>query len=172
MIKIEFVTKRSKTLYNNILKYETEGSSGFDLRACGFDVSFDKFGAIHNVAPTPDDCTPPDITGYTLFSKRRILIKTGIKIQMPINVEMQIRSRNGLALKNGIVVLNSPGTIDSDYNKEIGVILYNSGLEPFTINYGDRIAQGVLALVYKQDFQYVENISDDGRGGFGSTGLK
>ena len=86
--------------------------------------------------------------------------------------EIQIRPRSGHALKHGITVLNTPGTIDSDYNKEIGVILYNAGHEPFEIKKGARIAQAVICPIIKGDFEYVDNIDDSGRGGYGSTGVK
>lgn len=222
-IQIQFVSEEAKNLYNGKLEYATDGSSGFDLRACGFDTSFDKFGAIHNIDKNWQDDTPPPIIGYTLFAGRRILIKTGIKVKISktyqidtqflvngikasidlaflldrpdalqaidiweekysslmgdaplINqqYEIQIRSRSGLALKNGICVLNGIGTIDSDYNKEIGVILYNAGHEPFEITKGMRIAQAVICPVMRGNFEYVDDIDDSGRGGYGSTGVK
>lgn len=87
---------------------------------------------------------------------------------------MQIRSRSGLALKKGVFVLNSPGTIDSDYRGQVGVILFNTSSEPFYINVGDRIAQAVVAPVSWVTFEEVENLdgTERGSGGFGSTGAK
>ncbi len=104
----------------------------------------------------------------------RRLIPTGIKIELPISYEAQIRSRSGLAFKNGISVLNAPGTIDSDYRGDVGVILINLSNENFTVNNGDRIAQMVIA---KHEFPvfidtYKLKESERGEGGFGSTGKK
>ena len=88
------------------------------------------------------------------------------------NYEIQIRPRSGLAAKNNISVLNTPGTIDSDYRGEIKIILFNHGSDEFLINNGDRIAQIVLMPVHKIDFEEVDNLPDTvrGEGGFGSTG--
>ena len=92
----------------------------------------------------------------------------------PEGYEIQIRPRSGLAAKNGVTVLNTPGTIDSDYRGEIKIILINLGDEDFVINSGDRIAQMIVAPVTQADFSFVENLSETerGTGGFGSTGLK
>jgi dUTP pyrophosphatase len=130
-------------------KLETNGSAGADLRAF-IEESF------------------------VLKPLERRLIPTGIKIELPIGYEAQIRSRSGLAFKNGISVLNSPGTIDSDYRGDVGVILINLSNENFTVNNGDRIAQIIIA---KHEFpvfinsKELEN-SERGEGGFGSTGKK
>ena len=104
----------------------------------------------------------------------RKLIPTGIKMEIPMGYEVQIRPRSGLAIKNGIAVINSPGTIDSDYRGEIGVLLVNLSNELFEINNGDRIAQMVLAKYEPLDFIEVSEISISERGekGFGSTGNK
>jgi dUTP pyrophosphatase len=101
------------------------------------------------------------------------LIKTGLFVEIPYGYEIQIRPRSGLALKYGITVLNSPGTIDSDYRGEIGVILINHGTEPFDINVGDRIAQMVVAKVEHAQWQLVGSLDTStkrGINGFGSTG--
>lgn len=102
-----------------------------------------------------------------------LLIPTGLYIQLPVGFEAQIRSRSGLALKNGIVVLNSPGTIDADYRGEIGIILYNSGIEPFEVRSGNRIAQMVIARCEQAEFSLVEELDETDRadGGFGHTGV-
>ena len=130
-------------------KLETLGSAGADLRAFT-----DK--------------------SITLKPFERRLIPTGIKIELPIGYEAQIRPRSGLAYKNGISVLNSPGTIDSDYRGDVGVILINLSKENFVINNGDRIAQMVIAKhEYPVFIESTElNISERGDGGFGSTGKK
>lgn len=129
-------------------EYKTPGSAGFDLRA--------------NLAGS-----------ISILPGQRRLIPTGLFMEFPKGTELQIRPRSGLAVKHGITVLNSPGTIDSDYRDEICVILINLGDQPFEINPGDRIAQGVLKAYEVAEFEAVENLSDNSRGGgFGSTGVK
>ena len=127
--------------------YKTIGSSGMDLMA---------------LTDKP----------ITILSKKSYLVPTGISVAMPKNYEIQIRPRSGLAAKNNISVLNTPGTIDSDYRGEIKIILFNHGSDEFLINNGDRIAQIVLMPVHKIDFEEVDNLPDTvrGEGGFGSTG--
>ena len=127
--------------------YKTIGSSGMDLMA---------------LTDKP----------ITILPKKSYLVPTGISVAMPKNYEIQIRPRSGLAAKNNISVLNTPGTIDSDYRGEIKIILFNHGSDEFLINNGDRIAQIVLMPVHKIDFEEVDNLPDTvrGKGGFGSTG--
>jgi len=129
------------------LKYATEFSSGLDLIA-----SIDEDMIINPL--------------------ERILVPTGISIQMPRGFEGQVRSRSGLALKNGISVLNSPGTIDNDYRGEIKVILINLGYEAFTISRGMKIAQLVFCEFHQGNLEYIEDLDNShrGEGGFGSTG--
>ena len=100
------------------------------------------------------------------------LIPTGLSLAIPDNTEIQIRPRSGLAAKNNISILNSPGTIDSDYRGEIKVILYNHGSKDFIVNNGDRIAQMVLVPIIKATFEEVGDLPETirGQGGFGSTG--
>ena len=104
----------------------------------------------------------------------RKLISTGLKIEIPFGYEVQIRPRSGLAFKNGITVINSPGTIDSDYRGEIGILLINLSNKNFEINNGDRIAQMVLSKYEVPNFIETSEISISHRGkdGFGSTGKK
>lgn len=104
---------------------------------------------------------------------QRKLISTGIKLEIPLGYEGQIRPRSGLALKHGITILNSPGTIDSDYRGDVGIILYNAGEDVFTIKKGDRIAQILFSLVYNVEFEPSLRLESSyrGAGGFGSTGL-
>tara|TARA_Y100000590_G_scaffold5293_1_gene7114 strand:+ start:4368 stop:4805 length:438 start_codon:yes stop_codon:yes gene_type:complete len=127
--------------------YKTKGSSGMDLMA---------------FVKEPIKITP----------KKSALISTGISLAMPNDVEIQIRPRSGLAAKSNISVLNTPGTIDSDYRGEIKVILFNHGSEEFIVKNKDRIAQIVLVPIVKIDFEEVDNLPDTQRGvgGFGSTG--
>lgn len=129
--------------------YETTGSAGLDLRA-----------AVAEDAP------------LTLAPGQRALIPTGLKIALDHGFEAQVRPRSGLALKHGLTCLNSPGTIDSDYRGEVGVILINHGQEPFVIQRGERIAQLVIARHEQAELLEVETLDETARGsgGFGSTG--
>ncbi|MCH9754107.1 MAG: dUTP diphosphatase [Alphaproteobacteria bacterium] len=130
-------------------KYATAGSAGMDLYA-------DTQGSI------------------TLAKGKKMLISTGISIGLPEKYEAQIRPRSGLAAKNGITVLNTPGTIDSDYTGEIKVILINLSDEDFIIERGMRIAQMIIAPVTTANFIETESLEETDRGtsGFGSTGVK
>ena len=107
-----------------------------------------------------------------LPAKKSCLVPTGISIAFPSEFEIQIRPRSGLAAKNNISVLNTPGTIDSDYRGEIKVILYNHGNTDFLINNKDRIAQMILTPVIKMDLEETDTLPETvrGEGGFGSTG--
>ena len=107
-----------------------------------------------------------------LAAKKSCLVPTGISVAMSDDYEIQIRPRSGLAAKNNISVLNTPGTIDSDYRGEIKIILFNHGSSEFVINNRDRVAQMILMPVNKMDLEEVENLPDTlrGKGGFGSTG--
>ncbi|NBW10433.1 MAG: dUTP diphosphatase [Caulobacteraceae bacterium] len=129
--------------------YETTGSAGMDLRA-----------AVPADAP------------LTLAPGARALVPTGLKIALEHGWEAQVRPRSGLALKHGVTCLNSPGTIDSDYRGEVGVILINHGAEPFVIQRGERIAQLVIATHAQAVIAEVDSLDETARGagGFGSTG--
>jgi dUTP pyrophosphatase len=136
----------------DIPEYQTDGAAGMDLYANNDDPIL-----IH-----PGD---------------RKLIPTGIRLQIPEGFEAQIRPRSGLVLRHGITVLNTPGTVDSDYRGTIGVILQNASSERFFVNRGDRIAQMVFKKYERADLVEVSTIEelDDsarGEGGFGSTGNK
>lgn len=128
-------------------KYMTEGAAGMDVKA---------------------NITEP----VTLKTLERKLIPTGIKMEIPSGYEVQVRPRSGLALKHGITLVNTPGTIDSDYRGEVGVILINLSNEEFIVNPGERIGQLVLQKVYKMEFESVDELSTTVRaeGGFGHTG--
>ena len=127
--------------------YKTEGSSGMDLIAFIEDQI--------KIAPNSS-----------------ALIPTGISVAIPIDVEIQIRPRSGLAAKSNISVLNTPGTIDSDYRGEIKVILFNHSSKEFIVKNKDRVAQMILMPVLKIDFEEVDSLPESvrGLGGFGSTG--
>ena len=128
-------------------KYKTDGSSGMDLMAY---------------------INEPVL----IMPQKSKLIPTGLSLAIPNNTEIQIRPRSGLAVKNNISILNTPGTIDSDYRGEIKVILYNHGSKEFIVNNDDRIAQMILVPIIKATFEEVENLPETirGKGGFGSTG--
>lgn len=132
--------------------YETAGAAGADLRA--------------NLRPEDRE------SGFTLEQMHRALVPTGLRVEIPEGFEVQIRPRSGLALKFGVTVLNAPGTIDSDYRGELGVVLVNLGAEPFVIGHGDRIAQMIVAPAPQARFDLVERLGETvrGEGGFGSTG--
>ena len=107
-----------------------------------------------------------------ILPKTSCLVPTGLSVAFSEEYEIQIRPRSGLAAKNNISVLNTPGTIDSDYRGEIKIILYNHGSSAFIINNKDRIAQMILMPVHKMDLEEVENLPNTlrGKSGFGSTG--
>jgi dUTP pyrophosphatase len=129
--------------------YETSGSAGMDLRA-----------AVDEAMPV------------ILAPGARTLVPTGLKIALEPGFEAQVRPRSGLALKHGVTCLNAPGTVDSDYRGEVGVILINHGQEPFVIKRGERIAQLVIAKHEQAEMIEVESLDETARGagGFGSTG--
>jgi dUTP pyrophosphatase len=132
--------------------YETPGAAGADIRA---NLRADDRNA-----------------GVTLAPMQRVIVPTGIRVEIPVGFEMQIRPRSGLAVKHGITLPNTPGTIDSDYRGEVKVILANLGDEPFEIRRGERIAQLVPAPVLRAHFTEVQTLEETARGsgGFGSTG--
>lgn len=142
-VKVKIVKEKNVVLP----KYETIGSAGVDVRA---------------------NITEP----ITLKSLERILIPTGIKMAIPVGYEVQVRPRSGLAIKHGITMLNSPGTIDSDYRGEIKVIAVNLSKDDYVIEPNERIAQLVLNKVEQMDFIEVEVLDETerGEGGFGHTG--
>lgn len=109
----------------------------------------------------------------TISSGKFAMVPTGLFFEIPEGYEVQVRPRSGLAAKNGVTVLNTPGTIDSDYRGEIKVILINLGSADFTINSGDRIAQMIVAPVTQAKFEITDSLSETerGTGGFGSTGV-
>ena len=128
-------------------KYETSGSAGMDVRA---------------------NISEPIVLG----SLDRVLIPLGLRLEIPEGYEVQVRPRSGLALKHGIGMVNSIGTIDSDYRGEIGAIIVNLSKEPYTIQPQERIGQLVLNKVEQIEWEVVEKLSESerGSGGFGSTG--
>ena len=143
-MKIRIINKSP----HKLPKHETENSAGMDIKAF-----------INN--------------NITLKPLDRTIVATGLYLSLPKGLEAQVRPRSGLAIKKGITVLNSPGTIDSDYRGEIGVILINLSNEVFTVKNGDRIAQLIIAQHTSVVWEEVEQLEDSPRGsaGFGSTGI-
>lgn len=135
------------TSANPLPEYATQGSSGMDIRAA-LDIP------------------------VTLQPLQRILIPTGLFVEIPAGYEIQVRPRSGLAIKQGITCLNTPGTIDSDYRGEIKIILINLSSEEQVINHGDRIAQMIVQRTERAVFEQVEFLNETERaaGGFGHTG--
>ena len=133
-------------------KFETDGAAGADLRA--------------------NFSTEIRSSGLSLAPLKRELIPTGLCFEIPSGVEGQLRPRSGIALKHGLTLLNSPGTIDSDYRGELKIILFNHGSKKFIINNNDRVAQMVLTPIIKMELEETNELPESirGKGGFGSTG--
>jgi dUTP pyrophosphatase len=155
----KYEIKIKNTSKNETPKYETNGAAGFDFRANlpneGEVIIIGPSGSGNNVAMVP----------------------TGLHFQLPPIMELQVRPRSGLAAKKSITVLNSPGTVDSDYRGEVKVILINHGTEDFVVSNGDRIAQGVISSIFNMDYINLNQVdeldeTERGSGGFGSTGIK
>ena len=150
MVTISFAWDEGADRDIGLPAYETSGAAGADLRA-----NFADRGAV------------------ILAPGARALIPTGLRIEIPPGFEVQVRPRSGLALKHGVTLVNTPGTIDSDYRGPLGVILINLGETAFEVAHGARIAQMVVAPVVQAKFSAVEGLSNTvrGTGGFGSTGV-
>jgi dUTP pyrophosphatase len=151
MENIKIKIKRIDNKYNDIPipQYTTQGSSGLDIRAA--------------------------VDNQVVLEKGKVaLIPTNLRVEIPVGYEIQVRPRSGLAVNYGIGILNSPGTVDSDYRGEIKIILFNFGENDFIIKRGDRIAQIVLSKVYKAEFEETDYLNNSSRaeGGFGHTGTK
>ena len=149
MENINIKIKRISKEFNDIPlpEYATEGSAGVDIRATIKKPLIVKIGEV-------------------------VIVPTNLSVEIPQGYEIQVRPRSGLAAKHGIGILNSPGTVDSDYRGEIKIILINFGKEDFTIQKGERIAQLIVSRVFRADFNEENslNVSKRGSGGFGHTG--
>ncbi len=143
MISVKVINRSD----NPLPHYATEAAAGMDLRA-------------NNETP------------ITLAPMQRVMVPTGLYIELPIGYEAQIRPRSGLAIKHGLSIPNSPGTIDADYRGEINILLINLGQEPFVIRKGERIAQMIIAKYEQVQWELVSTLSETerGAGGFGHTG--
>jgi deoxyuridine 5''-triphosphate nucleotidohydrolase (dut) len=143
-IKVKIINRSG----HELPAYETPSAAGMDIRAC---------------------LSEP----ITLQPLERALIPTGLRIELPHGYECQIRPRSGLALKKGISLVNTPGTVDSDYRGEIGVIMINLSNEPFTVTDGERIAQMVVKEYVRVDWEPAERLDETkrGDGAFGHTGI-
>lgn len=148
MKRFKLKVKKLNHFKGDLPEYKSEFASGFDAKAC----------LQQNITLKPGE---------------RALIPTGLCFEIPPGLELQSRPRSGLALKKGLTVLNSPGTIDSDYRGEVKIILINHGQEDFIVQDQERIAQIVLCPVYQAEFELSDTLSESqrGGGGFGSTGL-
>jgi dUTP pyrophosphatase len=157
----------------NLPRYQTPGSAGFDLEANILTSKCIENSDFHTVIKPKTDNTPEmSVFSIIINPGGRALIGTGLRFITPEGYELQVRPRSGLALKHGVTVVNSPGTVDSDYRQEVGVILINHGQSAFHVRQGDRIAQAVLKPVQQAELVEVDEVEDDtGRGGFGSTGI-
>ena len=146
-MKVNF-KKSNPEIDSPLPEYKTEGSAGMDLSSSSGDT-------------------------ITIRPGQTALIPTNLIIELPSGYEGQVRPRSGLALKHSITVLNTPGTIDSDYRGEVKVVLINHSDKDFEINFGDRIAQLVIAQYTKIELNEVKELSDSerGEGGYGSTGV-
>ncbi|MGJ8586871.1 MAG: dUTP diphosphatase [Yoonia sp.] len=147
MVQFRWVDGSDQSL--GLPSYETAGAAGADLRA-----------------------NLPNGQAVTLEPGARALVPTGLRMAIPAGYEVQIRPRSGLALKHGVTLLNTPGTIDSDYRGPLGVIMVNLGEAPFEVSHGMRIAQMIVAPVVQAGFEVVTSLDETvrGAGGFGSTG--
>lgn len=150
MIKIQWSSDADQSL--SLPSYETAGAAGADVRA---------------------NFPEAQRGGLVLNPMERALIPTGFHMAIPAGFEVQVRPRSGLALKHGISLVNTPGTIDSDYRGPLGMLMINLGQDPFEITHGMRIAQLVVAPVLQASFKVVTELDDTdrGQGGFGSTGV-
>ena len=160
-INVPIINKSS----NELPKYAHKGDAGFDLRANVEEIKNDNY--LFNAIKFNN-------TTIILNPGGRVLIPTGLYMAIPEGYELQIRPRSGLALKYGITVVNTPGTIDAVYRGNIGVILKNDGTEPFIIEQGDRIAQGVLNKVEEANLIEVDSLDETDRSdsGYGKSGVK
>lgn len=154
---------------NELPKYATAGSAGFDFKADVSKVkekftwncvlSYDESGTINKVIVCPGG---------------RALIPTGLHMSIPEGYMLAVVTRSGIGLKNGITMANSYGVIDADYRGDIGLIVQNNGFEPFTVVTGDRVGQGLLYKVEQADFKLVDKLEETerGEGGYGHSGVK
>lgn len=149
MVTVKFTWDKDADQALGLPAYESAGAAGADIRA-----------------------NLPDRGEIILAAGARVLVPTGLRLEIPQGYEVQLRPRSGLALKHGITLPNSPGTIDADYRGPLGVIVMNAGDEPFIVKHGERIAQMVVAPVVQARFELAEALTETARGagGFGSTG--
>lgn len=147
--KVTLKFKKLAHFKGDLPAYATQGASGLDVRAC---------------------LEQP----VTLKPGERMLIPTGLSLEIPVGYEVQVRPRSGLAINKGLSMVNTPGTIDADYRGEVKIIVINHGQEPIVIQDQERVAQWVVCPVIQADIEEVEELSDTdrGAGGFGSTGVK
>ena len=166
-LKVKFCSKNAQEIYENgaLLRYQTPGSSGFDLKAVDIYLPKTKETLVLG----------KDIDSYILKPLERVCVQIGFAIGgVPEGYEVQVRPRSGLAFKHGITIVNTPGTIDSDYRGEIGALLCNLSDESFEIKRGERIAQMIVCPIIKCRIKIVEKLDETerGTGRLGSTGTQ
>jgi len=166
-LKIKFLSENAREVYEGgkLLNYQTVGSSGMDVRAVDVFLPATKETFVLG----------KDVESYELQPMERVVVQTGLAAGgLSEDYEIQVRPRSGLAFRSGITIVNTPGTIDSDYRGEIGAILCNLSSEPFTIKRGDRIAQMIVCPIAKCELEFVDELDDTARGAgrFGSTGAR
>lgn len=166
-LNVKFCSKNAQEIYDNgsLLRYQTAGSSGFDLKAVDVYIPKTKETLVLG----------KDIDSYILKPLERVCVQIGFAIGgIQEGYEVQVRPRSGLAFKHGITIVNTPGTIDSDYRGEIGALLCNLSDEPFEIKKGERIAQMVVCPIVKCNINVVEELDETERGAgrLGSTGTQ
>src|SRR6185436_1761711 len=169
---MSIISVKFKKLHNNVELplYATEGSAGFDLVAHNFKM-------LYASGPSASDGGTEvysHLKTILLAPHSRVLVGCGFSLEIPRGLQLEVRSRSGLTLKQGIIVLNAPGTIDSDYRGEIGVIICNTSMFAVNISLGDRIAQAVLMPYLTCEFNVIEELEETarGEGGYGHTGLQ
>jgi len=173
----DIIAIQVEKMYEDVIlpEYKCDGDSGMDIRAYFTDDFLNKIrkDMISHSDNFPLSYVNIEKKSISLLPNHRILIPTGIKTIIPNGYEIQVRPRSGLSIKNGITVLNSPGTIDSGYRHEYGIIIQNNGERDFRIEHGDRIAQIILMPVPKIKWEIIDKVDESDRmGGFGHTGIK
>lgn len=165
MLKVPVINKSN----NELPEYATPGSAGFDFRANVTEVK-EKFTWNCAIARNINGMA----VGVTIFPGGRALIPTGLHMAIPEGYMLAIVTRSGLGLKKGVTMANSFGVIDADYRGDIGLIVQNNGFEPFTVQQGDKVGQGIIYKCEQAEFTLVEELDETerGEGGYGHTGVR
>lgn len=173
--KLSMITVKIINSSNNPLpSYETLNSAGMDVRAYLDGLSPENPLKVYGGSAEVIFATPTSKAKIRIDPFTRVLIPTGLKIELPEGKELQVRPRSGMALKQGITIINTPGTVDADYRGDVGIPVINLSTEPVWIESGERICQFVFKSVDRAEFEEVTTLSitERGEGGFGHTGTK